>query len=85
MSTTTGIIKKSRVKSAGRLRLSAGKADPDGDHAAVEANLLTSDDAGAVIEVVCPCGRRLEIACVYAAGASQTAPETPQQQDQTQQ
>ena len=81
MITATGIIKKSRVKSAGQLRLSAGKGDPGGDHAAVEANLLTSDDAGAIIEVVCPCGRRLEIACVYAAGASQTGPETPQEQD----
>ena len=85
MNSATGIIKKNRVKSAGQLRLSAGKAAPGDDHASVEVNLLTSDEAGAVIEVICSCGRRLEIACVYAANASQTGPETPQQQDQTQQ
>jgi len=85
MITATGIIKKSRAKSTGRLRLSAGKANPGGGQPAVEANLLTSDDAGAIIEVVCPCGRRLEIACEYPAGASQTDSETPQEQDQTQQ
>ena len=85
MSAATGVIKKSQVKCVGRVTLSAGKADGDGDHAAVEANLLAADEAGAVIEVVCSCGRRLQIACEFAGGAAQADHESPQEQDQTQQ
>ncbi len=75
MISTTGIIKKSQVKSAGRRRLSSASA-AQGDAAMIETHLVSSDESRAVIEIVCKCGERIEIVCEYATAPDQSPAAT---------
>lgn len=70
MISSTGIIKKSQVKSAGRRRLGSAGAG-QGGAATIETHLVSSDESRAVIEIVCKCGERIEIVCEYATAPDQ--------------
>jgi hypothetical protein len=69
---SSGIVKKNQVNLAGRRRLgAAGPATRSAGGPA--ARVLRQDDAGALIEVTCACGRKTHLQCDYAAAGGQAA------------
>lgn len=73
----TGILKRSVVKMgpsrcdspAGAAAAAACDAPPA--QAAPKARVIQQDEDKAVIEVLCPCGRRTFVHCVYTQGTSE--------------
>ena len=64
------VLKKAAVRTAeGRRRI--GAAAGGGGQAAPEASacLVQQTPTGAIIEVICPCGRKTHVQCDYAAEA----------------
>lgn len=66
-----GVLKKSAVKMAGSRRLdSAAAQDATGmdrttAQAAPQARIIQQKDGQAVVEVVCACGQRMQLVCMY--------------------
>jgi len=80
---TSRVIRSDEVKIAGRRQIGCATAGVSPDSAGPTgptARLVAEDDAGATIEVVCECGKRVYLRCAYhgagAARAGQPA-ETP--------
>ena len=73
----TSILKRSAVKMgpsrcdspAGEAAAAACGAPPA--QAAPKARVIQQDEDKAVIEVVCPCGRRTFVHCLYRQGSSE--------------
>jgi hypothetical protein len=68
-----GVLKKSQVKLAGPFRLGPGGAAGPPGAAVAHVRIVQQDDAGARIEVTCPCGRTTYLQCDYAAPAGPDA------------
>jgi hypothetical protein len=63
------VLKKPQVRMAGRRPVgpAAAPAGPAPAAAPARARILAHDDRGALIEVTCPCGRSVQVHCLYAA------------------
>ena len=67
------IIKKSMVKAAGTAQLGdGGPSSPGG--AAGRARIVNTDEDGALVEVVCPCGQKLYLRCICAGAPAGELP-----------
>jgi len=75
MNRVTGLIKKSKVTLTGKWRPGLSETDEQGQ---VVATVVSQDEKGAVIEVICKCGEHIQLFCDYA-GAEQQALAAPQQ------
>lgn len=77
---TSKVIRGDEVKIAGRRQIgcaSAG-ASPAGGQAVASgpvARIMAEDAAGATIEIVCECGKRVYVRCEYSQAGPQPAQE----------
>jgi hypothetical protein len=89
MPNAVGILKKDRVRPGGTRRLGGQAGTPAGAAAggAARARIVEQTGDGAVVEIICPCGRRIRVQCLYdapdAAGANEQTPSEPSQGEQT--
>ena len=63
-----GVIKKDKVKIAGTHAI-APAVIAETASAGPIGRIVRQDDAGAVIEVTCNCGERIELHCTYGGSA----------------
>lgn len=64
---TGPVLKKDTVRVAEGRALIGGQARPASVTGEPGVRILQQSDAGAVIEVTCPCGRKTQVICDYAA------------------
>ena len=64
---TGPVIKKDTVRVAEGRALIGDRARPAPAAGEPGVRILQQSDAGAVIEVTCPCGRKTQVMCEYAA------------------
>jgi len=73
------VIRSSEVRIAGRRQIGGGAEETApavaGRHAS--ARIVAEDAAGATIEVVCECGKRLYVRCAYRGAQTQPARQQP--------
>jgi hypothetical protein len=69
------VLKKHEVRLADPCQIGDGAADATPTAlAAASARIVAQDDAGANVEVTCSCGKKVQLRCLFAASAAQTAP-----------
>lgn len=69
------VLKKDTLKPAEPYRVDGGAARDDPAPSGPTARIVRSTDRGAVVEVVCTCGKKMHVRCVYAGPAA--GPEPP--------
>jgi hypothetical protein len=68
----SGLVKKDRVRITGSRALAAGAAGAVSP--APSARIVEKNDSGAMVEVVCACGRKIHLHCRYGQLAPDRAP-----------
>ena len=67
------VLKKNEVRLAEPCRIGEDAREAVCGPAA-SARIVAQDEAGATVEVTCPCGWKVQLQCLYATAAAKAAP-----------